>query len=207
MYRTVYFHKASRAAEVMLRLIFKRFKQLIEAAGPGADIEALAPGAPKSVLAAFAETPPLAVYLALDDHAMTDLFKACARGDDPLLGELGEGLLNRRLYKSVEVTFASPESVAEFSVAATEKISALGLDPTYAFVGDSPGDTPYRPYDPDSAQASDQILVEGPTVGWQEISQASHSIDTIQKEYRLLRYYFPDRVRDAVTAVAAALLE
>ena len=33
MYRTVYFHKTSRAAEVMLRLIFKRFKQLVDLAG------------------------------------------------------------------------------------------------------------------------------------------------------------------------------
>ena len=143
MYRTVYFHKASRAAEVMLRLIFKRFKQLILEAGPGADILALVPGAPESVLAAFSGTPPLAVYLALDDHAMTELFKACARGHDPLLGELGEGLLNRRLYKSVDVTFASPESAAKFTVAATERIRTLGLDPAYALVGDSPSDTPY----------------------------------------------------------------
>ena len=47
MYRTVYFHKTSRAAEVMLRLIFKRFKQLVDLAGPGLDVHAMVPGAPE----------------------------------------------------------------------------------------------------------------------------------------------------------------
>ena len=108
MYRTVYFHKTSRAAEVMLRLIFKRFKQFVDLEGPTADVQALVPGMPESVLTAFSGRPPLAVYLALDDHAMTELFKACARGNDPLLKELGAGLLNRKLYKAVDVTFASP---------------------------------------------------------------------------------------------------
>ena len=96
MYRTVYFHKTSRAAEVMLRLIFKRFKQLVDLpGGPGREYRRSS-RAPESVLAAFSARPPLAVYLALDDHAMTELFKACARGQDPLLNELGEGLLNRK---------------------------------------------------------------------------------------------------------------
>ena len=207
MYRTVYFHKTSRAAEVMLRLIFKRFKQLVDLAGPGLDVQALVPGAPESVLAAFSGRPPLAVYLALDDHAMTELFKACAPGKDPLLKELGEGLLNRKLYKAVDVTFASPRAAADFKVAAIDKIRSAGLDPAYALVADSPTDTPYKPYDPDDQKPVDQILVEGPTGGWQEISQASRSVDTLQKEYSLLRYYFPGRIREMVVSVAAEHLK
>ena len=203
MYRTVYFHKTSRAADVMLRLIFKRFKQLIDLAGAGAEVQALAPGAPQSVLTAFSRVSPLAVYLTLDDHAMTELFKAFSRGSDPLLEELSEGLLNRKLYKAVDVSFASTQATADFRSAATEKIEGLGLDPAYAFVADSPTDTPYRPYDPDDEKPVDQIFVEGPAGGWQEISQASRSIHTLQSEYSLLRYYFPGRIRDVVASVAA----
>jgi hypothetical protein len=206
MYRTVYFHKTSRAAEVMLRLIFKRFKQLFDLEGPGADVSALVPGAPESVLTAFSGRPTLAVYLALDDHAMTELFKACARGNDPLLEELGAGLLNRKLYKAVDVTFASPRAATDFAVAASDKIRRLGLDPAYALVGDSPTDTPYKPYGPDDEKPVDQIFVEVPSGGWQEISQASRSIDTLQNEYSLLRYYFPGRIRDVVASVAAEYL-
>ena len=148
MYRTVYFHKASRAAEVMLRLIFKRFKQLVENAGPSAESQSLAPGAPESVLTAFSGRPPLAAFLALDDHAMTELLKGCAAGRDGLLAELGSGLLNRKLYKSVDVTFSSPRAAAEFRIAAAAKITSLGLDPAYALVADSPTDTPYIPTTP-----------------------------------------------------------
>jgi uncharacterized protein len=207
MYRTVYFHKTSRAAEVMLRLIFKRFKQLVELAGPGLDVQALVPGAPESVLSVFSARPPLPVYLALDDHAMTELFKACARGEDPLLKELGEGLVNRRLYKAVDVTFVSPTAAAAFQVAATDRLRSAGLDPSYALVADSPSDTPYKPYDPDAQKPVNQILVASPTLGWQEISQASRSVDAIQKEYSLLRYYFPERVRDMVVSIAAEHLK
>ena len=203
MYRTVYFHKTSRAAEVMLRLIFKRFKQLVDLAGAGVDLQALAPGAPGSVLDAFAATPPLSVYLALDDHAMTEFFKACARGEDPLLKELGEGLVNRKLYKAVDATFVSPAATGRFKAAAIKRIRDIGLDPAYALVADSPSDTPYRPYDPDALKPVNQILVGGTTEGYQEISQASRSVDTLQKEYRLLRYYFPERARELVLSIAA----
>jgi HD superfamily phosphohydrolase len=204
MYRTVYFHKASRAADVMLRLVFKRFKQLIDAAGTTAQVQATVPGAPECVLTAFGGQPVLAVYLALDDHAMTEFFKACARGNDTLLKELGDGLLNRKLYKSVDVTLASPEAADEFEAAAIGKIKGLGLDPAYAFVGDSPTDTPYKPYDPeDDKRMVDQIFIEGPAVRPQEISEVSRSIDTLQKAYSLSRFYFPGRIRDIMASVAA----
>jgi HD superfamily phosphohydrolase len=203
MYRTVYFHKTSRAVDVMLRLVFKRFKQFVDLEGPNADIQALAPGAPASMLTIFSRRPPLSVYLAVDDHAMTELFKACARGNDPLLEELGAGLLNRKLYKSVDVTFVSPRVATDFTVAAIDRIRRLGLDPEFALVADSPTDTPYKPYGPDDEKPVDQILVLGPSGGWQEISQASRSVLTLQNEYSLLRYYFPDRIRDVMASVAA----
>jgi HD superfamily phosphohydrolase len=204
MYRTVYFHKTSRAADVMLRLIFKRFKQLIDLAGATTDVKALVPDAPEYMLAAFSGRLPLAAHLALDDHAMTEFFKACARGADPLLNELGDGLLNRKLYKAVDVTFASSRAVAEFEIAAIDRIKRMGLDPAYALVADSPKDTPYKPYDPaDDKKQMGQIFVEGPAGSCQEISQASRSIDTLQKEYHLSRYYFPRGIRDVIASVAA----
>ncbi len=126
MYRTVYFHKTSRAAELMLRLIFKRFKQLVDLGGPGLDVQAIVPRAPESVLGVFSARPALEVYLALDDHTMTELFKACAGGGDPLLKELGEGLVNRKLYKAVDVTFAPARAAADFKVAAIDRIRAQG---------------------------------------------------------------------------------
>ena len=133
---------------------------------------------------------------------MTELFKACARGQDPLLKELGAGLVNRKLYKAVDVTYVPPKAAAEFEAAAVDAIRRAGLDPAYALVADSPSDTPYKPYDPDAQKPVNQILVASPTGGWQEISQASRSVSTIQKEYSLLRYYFPERIRGMVLSIA-----
>jgi HD superfamily phosphohydrolase len=75
MYRSVYFHKTTRAAEVMLRLIFKRFKKLVEQSGSICAAQAILPEAPASVLTAFSSRPKLSQYLALDDHSMTNSSK------------------------------------------------------------------------------------------------------------------------------------
>jgi HD superfamily phosphohydrolase len=110
MYRSVYFHKTTRAAEVMLRLTFKRFKQLLEREGSDPDAQTILPGAPSSAVAAFAGRLTLHQYLALDDHAMTEFFKVCATAEDELLRDLGSGLLNRKLYKAIDVTDISSQS-------------------------------------------------------------------------------------------------
>lgn len=74
MYRTVYFHKTTRAAEVMLRLLFKRLKDLLSKARSQKAKSALAPGCPPVFLAAFAGSISLEQYLLLDDFAVCEIF-------------------------------------------------------------------------------------------------------------------------------------
>jgi uncharacterized protein len=203
MYRSVYFHKTTRAAEVMLRLIFKRIKKLVEQAGSICAAQAILPEAPASVLTAFSARPTLSQYLALDDHSMTEFFKACAAANDQLLRELGDGLLNRKLYKAVDVTDVPPQAVANFKVEVVDEIRNRGLDAEYALVDDSPSDTPYKPYDPDAEKPASQIYIDTFKPSRQEISQVSDSIVTLKKKYSLLRYYFPERLREKVVSIAA----
>src|SRR5262249_34548910 len=56
MYRTVYFHKTSRAAEVMLKLLFRRFKELISNGVSVGDV-------PSALVEAFGGQPSLTQYL------------------------------------------------------------------------------------------------------------------------------------------------
>jgi uncharacterized protein len=203
MYRSVYFHKTTRAAEVMLRLAFKRFKQLLERDGSDPGAQTIVPGAPASVVAAFAGRLTLPQYLALDDHAMTEFFKVCASAEDELLRDLGSGLLNRKLYKAIDVTDISSQSVSDYRVAAVDKLRRLGLDPDYAHVADSPSDTPYKPYDPDAEKPATQIYIETLADGIQPIGRVSESVDVLKKKYSLLRYYFPERVREELSSIAA----
>src|SRR5262249_1839082 len=95
MYRTVYFHKTTRAAEVMLRLVFQRFKELLGGSTTKRAAAKIVPNAPRATLALHAGQMSLPEYLELDEHALSEFLKACARAQDKLLAGISAGLLNR----------------------------------------------------------------------------------------------------------------
>jgi HD superfamily phosphohydrolase len=197
MYRTVYFHKTTRAAEVMLRLLFRRFKELLDASEQKANI---VHGAPLSITKAFSEGMNLSDYLQLDDHTVTEFLKACQGSSDPVLKDLATGLLYRRLFKATDVTDSAERDVRDvvaFTEAAKDAIKSAGMDPEYYFADDSAGDTPYKPYDPDSDEPNTQIYVDK-TI---ELSKLSDPVAQLKEKYSLLRYYYPLNVRESVEEV------
>ncbi|MFO0846498.1 MAG: HD domain-containing protein [Gemmataceae bacterium] len=204
MYRTVYFHKASRAAEVMLKLVFRRIKELL---GAGDTVKNVSP----AVLKAFTGQISLASYLDFDDHTVTELLKGCARCDDYTLRRLGDGLLNRKLYKCVEITgrlpSLEPSRLAAFLARAREQLGEIGsfeycYEPAYCFVEDSASDTPYQPYLPDEAEPSRQIWVESAAGKVVEVSQLSEALLQLGRPYTMVRYYVPPALRYQVTRIA-----
>ena len=123
MYRTVYFHKTTRAAEMMLRLLFQRYKELLGTVGSNDSGIICVPEAPPSIVAAFSGKPgktSLEEYLALDDYAVSEFLKACVRANDPILQMLGSGLVGRKLFKAVEASEAQNVNVGEFTTRATK---------------------------------------------------------------------------------------
>jgi uncharacterized protein len=206
MYRTVYFHKTTRAAEVMLRLLFKRYKEMLSAAGSRDPGRSHVPDALPSIVAAFSGKPSLEQYLALDDHAVSEFLKACARASDPVLQMLGSGLVGRKLFKAVEASESLPEDVGDFTAGASEILQKNGLDPSYSLVYDTPGDTPYEPYDPDVTKPATQIYVETTLGTIHELSVQSEAVKQLTKPYRLLRYYFPEDIRFKIDDLARQTL-
>lgn len=206
MYRMVYFHKTTRAAEVMLRLLFKRFKELIEGAGTASAARRIAPGAPESVRLAFAGGASLDDFLRLDDYSIVEFWRSCERSKDPSLRELGGGLLHRKLYKAIDVTEFDKSSVAEFFALARDEISRTGLDPDYGLAYDTPTDTPYKPYDPDEEKPATQIYAESVAGEQRELGLHSDMVERLKKKYILTRYYFPERIRREVEAIANSTL-
>jgi len=206
MYRTVYFHKATRAAEVMLKLLFNRFKEVIGEQSPS-----LFPinfdHFPQAVVRAFRGHIELADYLHLDDYALNEFFKACARCEDTVLNELGNGLLHRRLYKAVELSDRESNEVAEFRTALDRTLRESDADMAYHFGVDTPADTPYKPYDPDDDKPAAQIYVQSPAGKVVEISTISNPVAELKKKYQLTRYYYPECFRDRVNAVAQTTLK
>jgi uncharacterized protein len=95
MYQQVYHHKATRAAEALIRAIFVRVAELAQA---GASTLVI-PCAVKN--AALGKPVTLADYLALDDIQLMGCFKHWENGADPLLADLTRRLARRDLPKTV----------------------------------------------------------------------------------------------------------
>jgi len=202
MYRAVYFHKTTRAAEVMLRLLFRSYKMFVEQA-TSKKKASVVPAVPPAILSAFMGdgNMPLTTYLQLDDHSITEFLKCCLAAHEKVLSQLASGILDRKLFKAVDVTDAEAGSIAEFVSASKDSLKQHSLGDA-SFVDDRPADTPYKPYDPDSDKPATQIYVENLLGQPQEFGTLSPAVQSLKSKYSLLRYYFPDDVRDAIDKLA-----
>jgi len=149
-------------------------------------------------------------YLDFDDHSITELLKVCTRSEDSILRRLGDGLLNRRLYKALDVTALVPSlelsRIVAFNVRVTERLREVELDPRYSFVEDSASDTPYEPYRPDAEKPSRQIYVESGSGRIVEITALSEALGQLSKTYTVIRYYVPAEFRGELARIAAEAL-
>lgn len=210
MYRTIYFHKTGRSAELMLKLLFRRFKELVGGSDSVEKRNQVVPEVPRALLAAFSGPMSLPQYLLLDDHTITEFLKACVLCSDPILQNLSHGLLNRRLYKATDVTdvvaAGEVQRIVAFDQAVRERMTELGMDPRYCLADDTASDLPYKPYDPDTEKPARQIYVENRAGVPVEISTISEPLTQIRKKYALVRYYFPPAFRADADRIAAATL-
>lgn len=201
MYRSVYYHKATRAGEVMLKLIFKRLAKLIQEKSKNS-LKKLIPDAPPAVIDAFSnEKLPLSDYLLLDDSRIYEFFHAASKSKDSILSELGEGLLNRRLYKTIDTTNFDPSKIGEFVSKAKDSLASTGVV-DYYFQFDTPADTPYKPFDPDEEQPAQQIFVNNHVGKPEEIGKQLDTLGPLRKKYSLTRYYFPEKYREGIARIA-----
>lgn len=212
MYRTVYYHKTTRAAEVMLRSVLKRYQHLLSDALDEAARGNVVPNAPVRVARAFSpredrSSLSLGDYLDLDDYAITEFLKCCEDAGDATIRDIGSGLAHRKLFKAVEASDADKVSIAKFYAEAREAVSKQDLDHEYWLVDDAPADTPYKPYSPDPESASaTQIFVQDTLGQIQEISRMSRAVEAITAKYQLLRYYFPESIRQTMLEIAKRTL-
>ncbi|EDM78839.1 hypothetical protein PPSIR1_32612 [Plesiocystis pacifica SIR-1] len=181
MYRQVYLHKAVRAAEVMLRGLFRRLHELHDA---GESV----PGTPDALAAMFRGAQlSTEDYISLDDALLETAMWHYARGDDPVLRGLSQGLRERKLFKSVRVR----DEVSDEEVRARidPLVAELGLDPRY-FAGIDRTKT--RAYVEDEAL----VVLSGPRV--QSLLEASPVIHGLASEvYTSHRAMFPTQLRHA----------
>jgi len=202
MYKAVYFHKACRAAEKMVTLVFQRFRELLAGRDGEAEKKNVVRDAPSLVVSFFSGDTRLSTFLGLDDHAVTEFLKAAQDATDSLLKDLARGLLHRKLYKCSDVTGTDDGRRRNFDQETQEWLRQQGLDAGYLFLFDTPGDTPYEPYDPDEEEERTQIYIETPDGRQAEISRCSKPVEQLTSKYQLLRYYYPEWIRDNINEIA-----
>lgn len=181
MYWQVYFHPVTRSAEVILTKIFHRVKQLYEA-GYRFNVE------PTFLTSFFTGDVNLEDYLQLDENVVYYYFQCWQRETDPVLQDLSDRFVNRRLFKYVPFDpMRHEETYAELRQLCVE----AGIDPDYYLVIDSSKDLPYDVYRA-GGEGRVPIYLEMPNGEKKELSDHSIIVDSItgktRKDHKL---YYP----------------
>ncbi len=197
MYQSVYFHKTTRAAEVMFRLFLLRFKELV------LDKSSVVANVGAAFQNAFNKNMELSCFLRLDDASAIGLLHEAVDSSDRTLQYLALGLLNRRLFKCVDVTGA--RNYGEFykraSEAATVIGGTIGIQTDMCFEIDLPSDVPYKVYEPTQDDPSVQIYIEnGKKII--ELSTVSDTVRALTKECSQTRCYYLPESRNEIEKIA-----
>jgi HD superfamily phosphohydrolase len=125
MFQQVYLHKATRAAEWMIRTILARAVEVLRA---GDRLEQVPPAV---VSAARGEPIALGDYLELDDGVLWNAMHAWERAEDPSLSDLAARIRARALFKTIELfgEQAAPEGRARVLAVARDVARGRGFDP------------------------------------------------------------------------------
>src|SRR5690625_4523429 len=173
MYWRVYFHPVTRSAEVILTKIFHREKYLFENNYAFKE-------EPHLIKNIFTKNIAVEDYLALDESVVYYYFQRWQYEDDPLLKDLAERFINRRLFKYKEYDAESHlDIVSELS----NLFNKAGIDPDYYLIIDSSKDLPYDVYRSGGAGRV-PIYLEMPNKKLKELSEHSTIVDSITGKVR-----------------------
>ncbi len=139
MFQQVYLHKATRAAEWMIRTVLARAAMCL------LDGQRL-PVVPRALESGAHHEPiSLGDYLELDDAAISVAMRAWEDQPDPILADLSRRIRARSLFKTVELfgEQASPAGRERAHATAREVAKSKGMDPDYYVGLDVAVDTPF----------------------------------------------------------------
>ncbi|MBK8169317.1 MAG: HD domain-containing protein [Sandaracinaceae bacterium] len=158
MYQQVYHHKATRAAEALIRGVFLRLGELVrEGRAPEQTPDALA-------RAARGEAISLGSYLDLDDSVLLHCFSIWSKSNDPTLADGANRLMVRKLPKTIPL----PEDEGarplwnEALARAKHVVNSLGMRADLTVFLDEPTEMPYSEPGDDSAEGMWVILRHQP---------------------------------------------
>lgn len=188
MYWQVYFHPVTRSAEVILTKILHRAKELYES-------DYTFKLKPVHFLSFFKGKPTLSEYLALDEAVTLYYFQAWMQEEDPVLSDLCQRFVNRKLFKYIEF---NPNSQMNEWMELYQLFSKAGLNPDYYLVVDSSSDLPYDFYRPGEEGERLPIHLLQPSQELKELSRLSDIVESISGKKRTdHKLYIPlDRLQE-----------
>lgn len=201
MFKQVYLHKAVRAAEKMLEAVLARARELIES-----EYDFANPVEPMVARLLTGSAITAEEHIALDDSDIWVALKRWRHEPDPILARLSSGLLDRRLYKTLQLDPLDAVSIARLIDRAREIARAGGFDPKYSVLVDRASDTPYRPYDPSSETSAAHIPIvdnEGDVRPIEEVSDIVHLLG--KDAYKIVRLCVIPEIRDELVRVAGVI--
>lgn len=200
MYQQVYHHKATRAAEGLVRGLFARMGELLR---DGTTL----PGAPRALRAAALGEPfGVSEYLELDDATLFASFSLWRHGPDPLLAEFCDGFLRRRLPKTVPLpTSGEARSIGTEILARAQEIARQhGLREDLWVWLDVTSDVPYLEPADDPSEGLWVVLRHQPL---RRLGDMSFLLGQLRnKVIEQPRLLFPEVIRSQVLKAVEAML-
>ena len=182
LYRMVYLHKTTRAAEKMLATLLNAVAKTTNSGR--------ASHAP--VLRYLtSENPTIGSYLDLDDTAIWSTLRFYEDHDDRRIADLAKRLRNRQLYKCVDIGVRD-EPGGNLYLRFQRTLEASSIEWRSDLIFDDPKVTPYKWYNFEDASALNKVLVRTDTNEPKDIASISSIVATLQTEERIQRVYAPD---------------
>ncbi|MEZ5339380.1 MAG: hypothetical protein R3F46_14105 [bacterium] len=118
------------------------------------------------------------------------------RFPDPTISYLGNGLVNRRLLKSIAFELKAQKQIATFYNGASDILRKHGFDPDYFLREDKPGDVPFKVYDRLSNPNARTLYVKVDG-RLQPLQSVSDPVDAL-RPYEETRLYVPLECREEI---------
>jgi HD superfamily phosphohydrolase len=201
MYQQVYHHKATRAAEALIRGIFLRVASLIRAGR-------VPQQTPAAIVAAVGGEPVrLSDYLALDDITLLHAFRVWEQDADPALADLTRRLQIRQLPKTVPL----PPEGRETGIwqRAEERVREIaiqhGYQPELVVWLDVAHEAPYTEPEGESAEGLWVSLRHRPMT---RLGRVSFVLGELRnKRVERPRLIFPAEIREKVLAAVSGVID
>lgn len=185
MYGQVYFHPVTRSYEQLLVKIFERLQDLVD--------QHFEFDNNLSYLMPFLSKQPVLVqdYLNLDEHSLMYYFMRLTTCQDPILADLCQRFLHRRLFKYCNVT--DQTTIDQIKTA----VKQAGFDPKYYVMTDDASTTPYKHYDAGHEVEDILILMEQSQTlkSLPEVSEIVKAVVQTKTQRIDCKVYYPKEVK------------